>query len=175
MKTTVVGLFNNTKQVSASIHQLESMGLNARQMSLITSDNVDKDAFEITTNTKIPEAAGAAAVAGGALGLIVGGLAAVGSVATGGVGLLASGPVVAALTGGAFGAGGGGMLGAVLGIAIPDTEQQSIIDELEKGSTLLCVECASSEVEKVTQTLKSGQAIHLEKIDHDELEKIKGH
>ncbi|GAA0853398.1 general stress protein [Aliiglaciecola litoralis] len=175
MKTTVIGLFNNTKQVSASIHQLESMGLNAQQMSLITADNIDKDSFEITTNTKLPEAVGTGAAAGGALGLIVGGLAAVGSVATGGVGLLASGPIVAALTGGAFGAGGGGMLGAVLGTVMPDSEQQKIIDELEKNGALLCVECTEQEVSKVSHLLKTQNATKVETVNHAELEKIKGH
>jgi hypothetical protein len=174
MKTTVIGLFANTKQVTAGINALENQGFNAQQISLITADNIDKDSFEITTNTKIPEAAGVGALAGGSLGLIVGGLAAIGSVATGGVGLLASGPIVAALTGGAFGAGGGGMLGAVLGIAMPDTDQQSIIDELEKGAALLSVECTSDEVAKVTETLKSQQAMKVEKAQHSELEKIKG-
>lgn len=175
MNTSVIGLFSNTKQVSASTQKLENMGINAEQMSLITSDKIDKDSFEITTNTKIPEAAGVGAIAGGSLGLIVGGLSAVGSVATGGVGLLASGPIVAALTGGAFGAGGGGMLGAVLGIAMPDTDQQAIIDELEKGGALLCIECASDEVSKVTEMLKSQQANKVEQVSHAELEKIKGH
>jgi uncharacterized membrane protein len=174
MNKTIIGLFSRALHLRESVSELEKMGLNAEHISLITSDKIDKNSFEITTNTKIPETAGAGAVAGGTLGLIVGGLAAIGSVATGGIGLLASGPVVASLTAGAFGAGGGGILGAVIGTTIPDTELQPIIDEIESGSVLLVVECAADEEDKVRQVLKSHQAKTLVKIDKNELEELKG-
>lgn len=173
MTATIVGLFNNATQVRAGISALEGMGVEAQKMSLITSSNIDKDSFEITSNTKVPEAAGIGAAAGGSLGLIVGGLAAVGSVATGGIGLLASGPIVAALTGGAFGAYGGGMLGAVLGTAVPDSEHQVILDALEKGGALLCVECESKDVSNTTDMLKSQHATQVERVNFDKIEEIK--
>jgi len=175
MKTTLIGLFSQAKQASSCIQDLERSGVNAQHLSMITSDKIDKDSFEITSNTKTPEAAGIGAAAGGSLGLVVGGLAAVGSVATGGLGLLASGPVVAAFTAGGFGAAGGGILGAVLGVAMPDTEQQAIIDELEKGGVLLCVECSEQEQKNVRKKLENHEAKKIKTLDREQLEKIKGH
>jgi len=172
MNTTVIGLFQNANQVSASINELEHEGISPQTMSLIMSENIDKDSFEISSNTKITETAAIGAATGGGLGLIIGGLAAIGSVATGGVGLLASGPVVAALAGGVFGAGGGGMLGAVFGTAIPDSEHQTILDELEKGGALLCVHCQSGEVENIKALLRSQNPIRVEIANAAELNEL---
>ncbi|MBB1399779.1 hypothetical protein [Pseudoalteromonas sp. SG44-8] len=133
-----------------------------KKMSLITAENIDKDSFSISENTKLPEMTIIGAATGGALGLIVGGLAAVGSVATGGIGLLASGPVVAAMAGGGFGASGGGILGAVFGLVVPDSDHQIILDELVKGGALLCVDCQSTDVEKTKLLLEAQKAIRVE-------------
>lgn len=162
MKTTVIGLFKKPSQVRSSIEALEIKGVNVKKMSLITAENIDKDSFSISENTKLPEMTIIGAATGGALGLIVGGLAAVGSVATGGIGLLASGPVVAAMAGGGFGASGGGILGAVFGLVVPDSDHQIILDELVKGGALLCVDCQSTDVEKTKLLLEAQKAIRVE-------------
>lgn len=162
MKTTVIGLFKKPSQVRSSIETLEIKGVNVKKMSLITAENIDKDSFSISENTKLPEMTIIGAATGGALGLIVGGLAAVGSVATGGIGLLASGPVVAAMAGGGFGASGGGILGAVFGLVVPDSDHQIILDELVKGGALLCVDCQSTDVEKTKLLLEAQKAIRVE-------------
>ena len=162
MKTTVIGLFKKPSQVRSSIEVLEIKGVNVKKMSLITAENIDKDSFSISENTKLPEMTIIGAATGGALGLIVGGLAAVGSVATGGIGLLASGPVVAAMAGGGFGASGGGILGAVFGLVVPDSDHQIILDELVKGGALLCVDCQSTDVEKTKLLLEAQKAIRVE-------------
>jgi predicted phage tail protein len=162
MKTTVVGLFQKPSQAKTSIEALEIEGVSVKKMSLITSENIDKESFSISDNTKLPEMTIMGAASGGALGIIVGGLAAVGSVATGGIGLLASGPVVAAMAGGGFGASGGGILGAVFGLVVPDSDHQTILDELVKGGVLLCVDCQSADVEKTKLLLESQKAIRVE-------------
>lgn len=162
MKTTVIGLFKKPSQVRSSIEALEIKGVNVKKMSLITAENIDKDSFSISENTKLPEMTIIGAATGGALGLIVSGLAAVGSVATGGIGLLASGPVVAAMAGGGFGASGGGILGAVFGLVVPDSDHQIILDELVKGGALLCVDCQSTDVEKTKLLLEAQKAIRVE-------------
>jgi hypothetical protein len=173
MKTTVMGLFHKPSQVKASIEALEIKGVRAEQMSLITSENIDKESFSISENTKLPEMTIIGAASGGALGLIIGGLAAVGSVATGGIGLLASGPVVAAMAGGGFGASGGGILGAVFGLVVPDSDHQTILDELVKGGALLCIDCQSADVQKTKMLLKAQKAIRVELANEIKLNEIK--
>jgi hypothetical protein len=162
MKTTVIGLFQKPSQAKSSIEALEIEGISVQYMSLITSENIDKDLFSITENTKIPKMTIMGAASGGTLGIIVGGLAAVGSVVTGGFSLLASGPVVAAMAAGGFGASGGGILGAVFGLIVPDSDQQTILDEVVKGAVLLCVDCQSADVEKTKLLLNSQKAMRVE-------------
>jgi hypothetical protein len=161
MKTTVMGLFQKLSQVKTSIEALEIEGVNVKQMSLISSENINKESFSISENTKLPEMTIFGAATGGSLGFIIGGLVAVGSVATGGIGLLASGPVVAAMAGAGFGAAGGGILGAVFGLMIPDSDHQTILDELVKGGALLCIDCQSFDVEKTKLLLESQKAIRV--------------
>jgi hypothetical protein len=63
---------------------------------------------------------------------------------------------------GGFGASGGGILGAVFGLVAPDSDHQTILDELVKGGTLLCVDCQSADVEKTKLLLESQQAMRVE-------------
>jgi hypothetical protein len=172
MKTTVIGLFQKPSQVKTSIEALEIKGVSAKQMSLITSENIDKESFSISDNTKLPEMSIIGAATGGAMGLIIGGLTAVGSVATGGIGLLASGPIVAAMAGGGFGASGGGILGAVFGLVVPDSDHQTILDELVKGGAVLCIDCQSTDVEKTKLLLEAQKAIRVELADEIKLNEI---
>ncbi len=173
MKTSVIGLFEQASQARLSIEELESQGVNGDQISMITSDSVDKKGFKVTENTKFPESAGAGAATGGALGLILGGLTAVGSVPSGGLSLLASGPIIASLTAGAAGAYGGGVLGAVIGTVIPDSEYQATLDKIEKGSVLLCIECQTEMEENVIKILEFHNAEHVQAIDPRKLDALK--
>ena len=76
--------------------------------------------------------------------------------------LVASGRVVAAMAAGGFGASGGGILGAVFGLIVPDSDQQTILDEVVKGAVLLCVYCQSDDVEKTKLLLNSQKAMRIE-------------
>lgn len=76
--------------------------------------------------------------------------------------LVASGPVVAAMAAGGFGASCGGILGAVFGLIVPDSDQQTILDEVVKGGVLLSVDCQSDDVEKTKLLLNSQKAMRIE-------------
>jgi hypothetical protein len=106
------------------------------------------------------------ATTGGAVGALVAGLTAVGTIATGGTGLLVAGPVVAALAGAGAGAAGGSILGGLVGASIPEHEIKHYEDALNKGSVLVGVHVPddADDLEDVAKrTLKESGAI---KVSH---------
>lgn len=153
MMFNVIGLFSEAKNASGAINALAALHLSEQNISLVTNENMHKDQFAIDDNTKLSEGAAIGAIGGGVLGAVVGGLAAAGTVATGGVGLLASGPIVAALTSGAFSAGGGAMLGSVFGVLVPESENQQLVDAVERGAIAVLVECPSKQICEVKKLL----------------------
>jgi hypothetical protein len=141
MATVITGLFANGAKASEAIGTLERKGIPTTDISLVASENFEKDSFGIEGKSKLPEGTAIGAGTGGAVGALVAGLTSVGAVATGGAGLIAAGPVVAALAGGGTGAAVGGVAGASIGAFIPENEVKFYEDALEKGSVLVGVEC----------------------------------
>jgi hypothetical protein len=82
--------------------------------------------------------AGEGAAVGGLFGAILGGFAAVASLAIPG-GILVAGPIAAALAGGALGLAGGSLVGALVGAGVPEQEARYYEDELERGGILVSV------------------------------------
>ena len=75
----------------------------------------------------MPEGATVGASAGGALGGTIGLLAGIGALAIPGLGpFIAAGPIIAALSGGAIGAGVGGLTGGLIGLGIPSTKPSAM-------------------------------------------------
>jgi len=73
---------------------------------------------------------------------------------------------------GGFGASGGGILGAVFGLVAPDSDHQTILDELVKGGAVLCIDCQSTDVEKTKLLLEAQKAIRVELADEIKLNEI---
>lgn len=140
MAQVITGLFENGTQASAAIAQLEMKGIPSKDISLVASEGFDKESFGIEESSKLPEGAAIGAGSGGAVGALVLGMTAVGTIATGGVGLLAAGPIVAALAGAGAGAAAGGVIGGSIGAFIPEDEVKFYEDAIEKGSVLIGVE-----------------------------------
>lgn len=166
MSTVVTGLYETPNRAAKAVEALESHGIPSDDISLLIGDNFDRDAFAVKTHSKLAKGVAAGATGGGALGALVGGLTAVGAVATGGTGLLVAGPIVAALAGAGTGATAGGVLGGLVGAAIPEHEVKHYEDALNKGSVLIGVTCDddSDELKDIAkQTLKDTGAI---KVSH---------
>lgn len=166
MTTVVTGLYETPNRAADAVRALESQGVPSDDISLLIGDNFDRDAFAVDTHSKAPEGVALGAASGGAVGALIGGLTAVGTVATGGAGLLVAGPIVAALAGAGAGATGGGVLGGLVGAAIPEHEIKHYEDALSKGSVLVGVNLEDDEkdLKKVAKrALKETGAI---KISH---------
>lgn len=144
----LTGLFRNEQDAAAAIDLLEIEGFSADDISIVASDSMDRDAFAVSSHSKLPEGAAIGAGTGGALGALIAGLTAVGAIATGGVGLIVAGPIVAALAGAGAGAAAGGVLGGAIGAAIPEHEVKEVEDAIKAGSILVGVHCDDADQRK---------------------------
>ena len=96
--TAVFGIYGNRQQAEQAVDELIDHDFRAEDISVLLPDNVGTKDFAHEKNTKAPEGvtagAGAGAVAGGTLGMLVG----IGALAIPGVGpFIAAGPIVGAL------------------------------------------------------------------------------
>jgi hypothetical protein len=151
MAKVITGLFENGTQAAAAISTLEMKGIPSNDISLVASEGFDKDSFGIEQSTKLPEGAAIGAGTGGAIGALILGMTAVGTIATGGVGLLAAGPIVAALAGAGAGAAAGGVIGGSIGAFIPEDEVKFYEEAIEKGSVLVGVEYKDKDQKKMIE------------------------
>lgn len=167
MSTVITGLFENPNRAADAMQALAAKGIPNDHISMMVGDNFDREAFAVNTRSKLPEGVAVGATAGGAIGALLGGLTAVGTVAaTGGIGLLVAGPIVAALAGLGAGATTGGILGGAVGAAMPEHEVKYYEDALSKGSVLIGVHLADDEKdlkEVAKKTLKDQGAM---KVSH---------
>jgi hypothetical protein len=108
----------------------------------------------------LPDLRSAGATAGdllaGALGILTGPDA----LAVPGVGpMVAAGPILPGLAGLRQGAAAGGLLGALVGLGIPEYEAKRYVHRVEDGGTLLSVHCeAAARVKRAKQILNSSGA-----------------
>jgi hypothetical protein len=162
MSHVITGLYETPNRAAMAVRALEDEGIPGEDISLLIGDNFDRDAFAVETHSKFSEGVAVGATTGGAVGALVAGLTAVGTIATGGTGLLVAGPIVAALAGAGAGAAGGGILGGLVGAAIPEHEVKHYEDALSKGSVLIGVNVPDDEDELediAKRTLKKSGAI----------------
>lgn len=155
MSTVVIGLFDSPQAAAAAVHSLEARGLDSDRISIIADEAFNQEAFEVDSHTKLPEGVAIGAGAGGAVGALVAGLTAVGTIASGGAGILVAGPLVAALAGAGAGAAGGSIIGGLVGLAIPEHELKHYEKEVRQGGVLVGAECrAGDDPELVERTFK---------------------
>ncbi len=140
MSDRVLGIYENPASAAAAVNTLNAQGIRDEYISLIVADNVDREGFAVESHSKMAEGVALGGTGGAALGALVAGLTAVGTVATGGLGLLAAGPVVAAFTGAGLGATAGGLTGGLIGANVPEVELKAVNDALDKGSVVVAVD-----------------------------------
>jgi hypothetical protein len=163
MNHVITGLYETPNRAATAVRALEDEGIPGEDISLLIGDNFDRDAFAVETHSKLAEGVAVGATTGGAVGALVAGLTAVGTIATGGTGLLVAGPLVAALAGAGAGAAGGGVLGGLVGAAIPEHEVKHYEDALSKGSVMVGVTVPDELEDTAKRTLKEAGAI---KVSH---------
>lgn len=136
----VFGIVRDRQQASRVVDQLKAAGFSSDDVSVLLSDKTSTRDFAHEKNTKAPEGAATGAATGGLLGGALGWLAGVGALAIPGAGpFIAAGPLMAALGGGAIGAGAGGLVGALVGLGIPEYEAKRYEGKLREGHILVSV------------------------------------
>lgn len=143
MSKVITGVFSSNAAAAGALETLVVNGFDSSDISLVASEEFDRDSFAVEEHSKLAEGAAIGAGAGGATGALLAGLTTVGAIATGGVGIIAAGPIVAALAGAGAGAAGGSVLGGLIGSAIPEHEIKHYENAIDKGHVLIGVNCES--------------------------------
>jgi hypothetical protein len=138
------GVYYDRDTAERTVNRLHDLGYDRNEISVMTRDPERARAFAEATGTKAPEGTVTGGVIGGALGAIIAGLTATGSIAaiagTGGAAApLVAGPLAAALAG--LGGGGliGGIIGALIGAGIPEDRAKEYAEGLNRGGMLVGV------------------------------------
>lgn len=132
MNRHVIGLFYDSERARKAIAALVEAGVERGEISMIAAEE-HAGHFELVEATKVPEGVAVGGAVGGAIGLGATLIAVSG--ATGGV--LAIGPLLIALAGLGFGTSIGGVVGALVGIGLPEHEARFYEDEVVRGGAAL--------------------------------------
>jgi len=140
--TAVFGIFQTRESAEEAVDALRHAHFRNTDISALFPDNAGTKDFACEKNTKAPEGATTGAASGAIAGGVLGWLAGIGLIAIPGIGpFIAAGPIMAALAGaGALGA-VGGIVGALVGMAIPEYEAKRYQGRVKHGGILLSVHC----------------------------------
>lgn len=136
MSPHVIGIFNTPELAEHVMHELLRKGFEQEQMGLLMNEQVGGERFVLRSTSKASETGGAGALAGGVLGAVAAGLAAVTSIAIPGLGLVAAGPLLAALAGAGAGAATGGLVGALVGLGM-NRQEAEMLDQGVRGGDVM--------------------------------------
>jgi hypothetical protein len=158
-----VGVFANRLETESALLEIKSSGFSMDNVSVVgrnaaTEDRVAGVEIHKSIDNKADEGAVAGAVTGGTVGGITGLLVGLGTLAIPGVGpILLAGAAATALAttlaGTAIGAGGASLLGALIGLGVPDNDAQIYSDRLEQGYYLIVVDGTEAQVRHAGEIL----------------------
>jgi hypothetical protein len=145
MKASVYCTARTVEQAEQIVLELKQVGFLSDDISALLPDRRGTRDFAHEHNTKAPEGATTGGVVGLGLGAGLGWLAGIGALAIPGVGpFIAAGPIMAALGGAAVGTATGGLVGALVGMGIPEFEAKRYDAKVRDGSILISVHTESS-------------------------------
>jgi hypothetical protein len=158
----VTAIFRSRAAAILAMEDLLRHGFMQDDVSLLMSETTRGREFAIEESTKAPEGIATGAAIGGVLGAIVLGMTAVGSVAAPALGLVAAGHWLPALMGLGAGALGGGIIGGLAGLGIPEHEAELYRGEIEKGGILMGVFALNDlRAKEAQKLLEANNAEHL--------------
>ena len=151
MQTHVFHIYHDIQQTDDVVDRLLASGIGRKHISILTTEAGGAKHLAMTEGTKAGEGGNLGAAIGGAMGLIGGSLI---TAATAGVGVLAVGPLVTGLAGLGAGAVAGGLVGALVGVGIPEAEAKFYAHEISKKDAILIgVEVTESDQDLVRRIM----------------------
>jgi uncharacterized membrane protein len=122
---TVVGLFADRSAAERGIKGLKDAGFSEEEIGVAMRDKQQQKDLTEGTGTQAAEGAAKGAVGGGVLGGLVGLLTGVGALAIPGIG-----PIIA---------GAGGLIGALVGMGVPEEDAKHFDRGFQEGAVLVTV------------------------------------
>ena len=150
MSKAVICIAKTQVQAESIITRLQNAGVMSNDISVLLPDRSGTRDFAHEHNTKAPEGATIGGSAGGVAGGVIGLLAGIGALAIPGVGpFIAAGPIMAALSGAAVGA----------GMGMPEYEAKQYEAKVKEGHILISVHTHDSdEADRIKDIMKDAQA-----------------
>ncbi|SEG52289.1 general stress protein [Paenibacillus sp. UNC499MF] len=154
------GVFHSSGDALRAIEALKEHGYRDEDISVLAKHREEFGPY--TERQEIPgkedTKAEKGAIGGAAIGSAAGLIAGIGLMAVPGIGpILAAGPLAAALSGAAIGAGAGGVTGALVGAGIPEEEIENYHNRVERGDILIVVDTPEDKWELVNEILRENR------------------
>ena len=154
-RNTIVALFDDYRNASAAIAELERAGIRSADISIVANnlgnrygsfDNIETAPHE----NAAPEGAGIGAALGAAAAGGAGLLAGIGALTIPGLGpLIAAGALVSTLVGVGAGAAAGALVGSLVGAGISREHADIYAEAVRRGGTLITVRAEDAERQRV--------------------------
>lgn len=140
MNASVYCTTRTIEQTEAIVSDLKRAGFASQEISALLPDLRGSRDFAYEHGTKAPEGATTGGVAGLGVGAALGWLAGIGALSIPGAGpFIAAGPIMTALSGAALGTTAGGIIGALIGMGIPEFEAKRFDGKIRQGCMLVSV------------------------------------
>lgn len=140
MNASVYCTTRTIEQTEAIVSDLKRAGFGSQEISALLPDLRGSRDFAYAHGTKAPEGATTGGVAGLGVGAALGWLAGIGALSIPGAGpFIAAGPIMTALSGAALGTTAGGIIGALIGMGIPEFEAKRFDGKIRQGCMLVSV------------------------------------
>lgn len=174
---TVIGIFEDRINATAAIEELEDLGFNPKDVSIVVKEAVSGAGISGVKGGSAAEGAVSGAATGGVLGGLTGLLVGIGALAIPGVGaFLVGGPIAIALgltgaaattiSGAATGALAGGVVGGLIGLGVPEETAREYEQQIREGAVLLAVPARTgTNEERIRQIFDEYKAEQVRTID----------
>jgi len=165
-RNTVVAVYHSHADAQAAIRDLKSAGFSEDRLGIAAQDREgtfqdQTDGNKSGAGAAVGATAGFGAGALWGLGIVAGVLPAIGPVIAGGA--------LAAIAASAAGtAATGGIVGAMIGLGIPEEEAEYYRGEFERGRTIFTVKASGADADKASRIMDSANAYDYDRRESNE-------